>query len=73
MSAAYSGEGMVNAWGCGKACASMILEREAEDKLDEWFPREMKITEERLERGSLKNMLKQKCMSVPEDELEVTA
>lgn len=57
VSAAYSGEGMVNAWGCGKACASMILEREAEDKLEEWFSEEMRITEERLEKGRLENML----------------
>lgn len=79
ISAAYSGEGMVNAWGCGKALASMILGRESEDNVEEWFPDEMKITEERLERSSLTRMLEEAQQAlhhepaVPEDELEVSA
>lgn len=79
MSAAYSGEGMVNAWGCGKALASMILGREEEDEVGEWFPDEMRITNERLEKASLTRMLEKAQQAlhddfaVPEDELEVSA
>ena len=70
MSAAYSGEGMVNAWGCGKALAIMILGREEEDKVEEWFPDEMKITEERLENASLTRVL-EKAQNVLHDETPV--
>ena len=79
ISAAYSGEGMVNAWGCGKALASMIMESEADDKVAEWFPDEMRITEERLEKSSLTRVLEKAQVAlhaeivVPEDELEVSA
>lgn len=79
ISAAYSGEGMVNAWGCGKALASMILGREEVDKVEEWFPDEMKITEQRLDNASLTRVL-EKAQNVlhdetpvPKDELEISA
>jgi glycine/D-amino acid oxidase-like deaminating enzyme len=56
---AYSGEGMVNAWLCGKALAMMVLKHcsskpEAQDNLaPEWFPEQMLITDERIEKCRL--------------------
>lgn len=51
VSAAYSGEGMVNAWLCGKALAMMMLGEEEETR--EWFPEEMGISEKRMETSVL--------------------
>lgn len=56
---AYSGEGMVNAWLCGKALAMMVLKHcssnpEAQDNLAPgWFPEQMLITDERIEKSRL--------------------
>lgn len=50
-SAAYSGEGMVNAWLAGKALALMMLGREEE--AGRWFPEEMGISEGRIAEGVL--------------------
>lgn len=53
----YSGEGMVNAWGCGKALAIMLMGREREEKLFEWFPEEMLVTARRLGKGRLEDQV----------------
>ena len=57
MSAGYSGEGMVNAWMCGRALACMMLGREAEReaRLREWFPDVMRVTEKRWRKASLED------------------
>ena len=46
VSVGYSGEGMVNAWLCGKALAMMILGEE--ESIKEWFPWHMGISEKRI-------------------------
>lgn len=51
VSVGYSGEGMVNAWLCGKALAMMILGEEESTK--EWFPQHMGISEERISESVL--------------------
>ena len=53
---AYSGEGMVNAWLCGKALAMMVLQHcTSEDQVlaPDWFPEQMLITDERIEKSRL--------------------
>ena len=56
---AYSGEGMVNAWLCGKALAMMVLQQctskhEVQGNFaPEWFPEQMLITDERIEKSRL--------------------
>ena len=62
ISAAFSGEGMVHAWLCGKELGRMILADDgviSASELDsdrEWFPEQMLITEERLQRAVLPNV-----------------
>ncbi|KAL6230955.1 hypothetical protein BDW75DRAFT_244365 [Aspergillus navahoensis] len=63
VSAAFSGEGMVLAWLCGKALATMLLVHD--DKLLEtestdlsWFPEQMLVTEDRIERAVLPRYIK---------------
>jgi hypothetical protein len=57
--AAYSGEGMVNAWLCGKALAMMVLQHcTSEHQVQgsfapDWFPEQMLITDERIEKCRL--------------------
>ncbi|XRM47101.1 hypothetical protein ABZX51_010102 [Aspergillus tubingensis] len=58
VSAAFSGEGMVLAWLCGKALATMLLIKD--DKLLEtestdfsWFPEQMLVTEDRVKKAVL--------------------
>ncbi|OOF91806.1 hypothetical protein ASPCADRAFT_133894 [Aspergillus carbonarius ITEM 5010] len=58
VSAAFSGEGMVFAWLCGKALATMLLIHD--DQLLEtasrdlsWFPEQMLVTGERIEKAVL--------------------
>ncbi|KFY41718.1 hypothetical protein V494_02824 [Pseudogymnoascus sp. VKM F-4513 (FW-928)] len=51
VSVGYSGEGMVNAWLCGKALAMMILGEEVSIK--EWFPKSIGISEERIKESVL--------------------
>lgn len=59
VAAGYSGEGMVNTWLCGEALAKMVLSfeqdcREAvQDELAAWFPEEMLITKERMEKVTI--------------------
>ncbi|OBT57230.1 hypothetical protein VE04_03215 [Pseudogymnoascus sp. 24MN13] len=51
VSVGYSGEGMVNAWLCGKALAMMILGQE--ESIKEWFPQHMGISDERIRESVL--------------------
>ncbi|KAK2730095.1 inositol hexaphosphate kinase kcs1 [Colletotrichum kahawae] len=67
VSAGYSGDGMVWAWGCGAALGVMISGREGEvlekgpgfpgGRLEEWFPRDLVITEARVRKADLSNLL----------------
>jgi len=56
---AYSGEGMVNAWLCGKALAMMVLQHYSpgdevqSETAPEWFPEQMLITDERMKKSRL--------------------
>lgn len=56
VSAGFSGEGMVHAWGCGRSLGMMIL---GQDDLDgEELPKEFLITQDRMKKtGSLKQVL----------------
>ncbi|KAL4066847.1 FAD dependent oxidoreductase [Scleroderma yunnanense] len=47
IAAGYTGEGMVHAWLSGKALAEMIMGREGEGALSEWFPEAMLVTPKR--------------------------
>lgn len=56
ISAGYSGEGMVQAWLCGQALGTMILQNDAEIKTEgilDWFPEQMRVTEKRILRSML--------------------
>lgn len=56
IAAGYSGEGMVQAWLCGQALGTMILQNDAEIEAEgilDWFPEQMRVTEQRI----LKSML----------------
>ncbi|THH06507.1 hypothetical protein EW146_g9590 [Bondarzewia mesenterica] len=57
IAAGYSGEGMVNAWMCGRALGCMLLgpEAEAAAHLGEWFPDAMRVTEKRWRKASLED------------------
>lgn len=44
IAAGYTGEGMVQAWMSGKALAEMILGREREGNVAEWFPDNMRVS-----------------------------
>ena len=66
ISAGFNGEGMVFAWLCGVALGMMMLGKEhagatipgiPSEKLGEWFPRELRISKERLRRAALKNLV----------------
>ncbi|KAG1794184.1 FAD dependent oxidoreductase [Suillus plorans] len=57
IAAGYSGEGMVHAWLSGKALADMVLGREAEGRLGEWFPDIMRVTEKRWKKAKVENLL----------------
>lgn len=51
VAAGYSGEGMVNAWGCGTAVAQMVLEEMDvgfQSDWRDWFPEQMLVSEQRL-------------------------
>ncbi|KAK5099203.1 hypothetical protein LTS08_005783 [Lithohypha guttulata] len=47
LDASFQGHGMVLCFLCAKAVTQMILGQD-DDKLDEWFPRSFRVTEERL-------------------------
>lgn len=56
ISAGYSEEGMVQAWLCGQALGTMILQNDAEIKTGgilDWFPEQMQVTEQRILRSRL--------------------
>jgi glycine/D-amino acid oxidase-like deaminating enzyme len=56
VAAGFSGEGMVQAWLCGKALVSMLLEHEGSEQRPSgpaWFPRQMILTEERMSKAQL--------------------
>lgn len=48
LDASFQGHGMVLCWLCAKAVCQMILGTEKQDKLDDWFPRSFKVTQDRL-------------------------
>ncbi|KAL2832728.1 FAD dependent oxidoreductase-domain-containing protein [Aspergillus pseudoustus] len=58
ISAAFSGEGMVHAWCCGKAVATMLLREDGElaesvAKVLDLLPEQMLVTEQRVKRAVL--------------------
>lgn len=55
--ASYSGEGMVHAWLCAKALAFMVLGKEDEGRLNEWFPEAMLVSETRWKKAKVENLL----------------
>ncbi|KIJ08161.1 hypothetical protein PAXINDRAFT_89294 [Paxillus involutus ATCC 200175] len=57
IAAGYSGEGMVHAWMSGKALAEMVLGREHEGNLAEWFPEIMRVTTGRWKKARAENLL----------------
>ncbi|KAA8912400.1 FAD dependent oxidoreductase [Sphaerosporella brunnea] len=54
--AGYSGEGMVNAWGCGSALASMLRNELYGEKEVVGLPSVMLVTEKRLKKATLEMM-----------------
>ncbi|PHH60171.1 hypothetical protein CDD81_2057 [Ophiocordyceps australis] len=58
VAAGYCGDGMVWAWLCGAALASMLLG--AAEGIEDWFPvKEVAITEARLGRANLRHLVEQ--------------
>jgi glycine/D-amino acid oxidase-like deaminating enzyme len=57
IAAAFTGEGMVNAWQSGRALAYIVLGVEKEEKLEEWFPAVMRVSERRWKNASIEKML----------------
>ncbi|KAF9874550.1 hypothetical protein CkaCkLH20_08113 [Colletotrichum karsti] len=67
VSAGYCGDGMVWAWGCGTAVGVMISGKEGDvleksvgfpgGRLQEWFPQDLVITEARVKKADLSNLL----------------
>jgi glycine/D-amino acid oxidase-like deaminating enzyme len=57
IAAGYSGEGMVQAWLSGKALAEMVLGREREGNLAEWFPDIMRVSTERWKKATPEGLL----------------
>ena len=55
ISAGYTGEGMVHAWMCGKALASMVLDKD--DEIEAWFPEVLRITEARWKKAKLEDFI----------------
>lgn len=57
--AAFGGEGMVQAWLCGRALATMLLDRDgtlagtADADISPWFPSQFLVSEERLSAAGL--------------------
>ncbi|KAI0271727.1 FAD dependent oxidoreductase [Gloeopeniophorella convolvens] len=56
LSGGYTGEGMVHAWLCAHALALMVLGREEDERVREWFPDAFRITEHRWKRASLERL-----------------
>lgn len=55
VSAGYSGEGMVHAWGCGKALSLLLMGRREEAQA--WFPPQFYISEARIRNNALTEKL----------------
>lgn len=55
IAAGFSGEGMVNAWLCGEALATMILSNN--NIAPEWFPEQMGISGKRLNHSLLSKLV----------------
>ncbi|KIJ67118.1 hypothetical protein HYDPIDRAFT_50050, partial [Hydnomerulius pinastri MD-312] len=56
IAAGYSGEGMVHAWMSGKALAEMVLGREREANLAEWFPDILRVTPGRWKKAKAEDL-----------------
>jgi glycine/D-amino acid oxidase-like deaminating enzyme len=54
--AGYSGEGMVNAWGCGSALSTMLRNEMYGEKTVIGLPSVMLVTEKRIKKASLEMM-----------------
>lgn len=54
VSAGFSGEGMVHAWGCARACAMMILGQE--EREGEELPPEFLISKQRIQDTGIEEM-----------------
>jgi len=48
LAASFQGHGMVLCWLCARALSSMVLGREEEERLADWFPRCFRVSAERL-------------------------
>lgn len=57
IAAGYSGEGMVHAWMSGKALAEMVLGREREGNLAEWFPEILWVSTDRWKKATPEALL----------------
>lgn len=55
--ASYTGEGMVHAWLCAKAVASMVLGTEVEEQTSSWFPEVMAVTEARWKKAKMEDLM----------------
>ncbi|KAI5813513.1 FAD dependent oxidoreductase [Pyronema omphalodes] len=54
---AYSGEGMVNAWGCGRALAVMLRNQLYKENASTGLPKAMLITEKRVKKATVDMMV----------------
>ncbi|KAF8126969.1 FAD dependent oxidoreductase [Boletus edulis] len=57
IAAGYTGEGMVQAWMSGKALAEMVLGREREGNLAEWFPDVLRVSAARWKKAKPEALL----------------
>ncbi|KAG6374444.1 FAD dependent oxidoreductase [Boletus reticuloceps] len=57
IAAGYTGEGMVQAWMSGKALAEMVLGREREGNLAEWFPDILRVSTARWKKAKPEALL----------------
>ncbi|KAI0027001.1 FAD dependent oxidoreductase [Vararia minispora EC-137] len=57
MAVGFTGEGMVNAWQSGRSLAYILLGVEKEEKLEEWFPEVMLVSEQRWRKASIGRLL----------------
>lgn len=57
IAAGYSGEGMVQAWMSGQALAEMIMGREHEGNLAEWFPDVLRVSTNRWKKAKHTDLL----------------
>ncbi|KDQ55012.1 hypothetical protein JAAARDRAFT_135046 [Jaapia argillacea MUCL 33604] len=57
IAAGYTGEGMVNAWMCGKALAYMVLDVEEQNKVSDWLPETYRISQRRWRNANVESLL----------------